>query len=299
MSNQELLQEYNDYLVIERQYAINTKLSYLQDINQFNELLQKDYILIEQEDAKKYYQYLRENYKNNTVLRKLSSMKSFYFFLLKEGKVKNNPFKQLTMSKKQVILPKYLSYKEIMYFLDSLEGQSPLEIRNRAMFELLYATGMRVSELTNLKINDVNLDERFVLITGKGNKQRIVPINEVAVSCIDKYYKISRLKLIKKQTNILFVNKNGDQLTRQGIYKILKTKTNEIGLKDVTPHKFRHSIATHLLNGGADLKIIQEVLGHSDISTVQIYTKVSQDKLMKEYNNCHPLTKKEEYDKNH
>lgn len=290
MNNDYFIDMYDNYLTIERQYSKNTKESYLRDIHQFIELMDKNIIDITEDDANSYYRYLRDTYTNNSVLRKLSSVKNFYKYFCSEELLEINPFEYIKSSKKQTTLPKYLTIEVINQFLDSLDGNKPIDHRNRAMFELLYATGIRVSELIDLRVGNVNLNEGFVLVTGKGNKQRIVPVGETALMYCSEYINKHRVKMLKEHNDILFLNAKGDKLSRQGVYKILKQKTNEVGIYDVSPHKFRHSIATHLLNGGANMKIIQEILGHSDISTVQIYAHVSNDKIKKEYKKYHPLS---------
>ncbi len=292
MNNEKLLDLYDTYLTVEKQYSPNTKISYLRDIRQFITLIEKNLIDVDEDDALKYYTYLRENYNNNSLLRKLSSVKNLYKYFCSESILEVNPFLYVKSSKKQVTLPKFLSIDEINTFLDSLDGEKHIDFRNRAMFELLYATGIRVSELITLEVSNINLLEGFVLVTGKGNKQRIVPIGSTAISHCEIYINSHRIHMLKEHNNTLFLNAFGKPLTRQGVYKILKEKTTAIGIYDVSPHKFRHSIATHLLNGGANMKIIQEILGHSDISTVQIYAHVSNEKVKNEYNKYHPLSKK-------
>ncbi len=293
MNNQKLIDLYETYLTVERQYSNNTKVNYQKDIIQFSEVIEKDLATVDSDDAHNYYEYLRQNYNNNSLLRKLSSVKNFYKYFVSEEILKVNPFENVKASKVTKSLPKYLTVDDINMFLDSLSGDKPIDHRNKAMFELLYATGMRVSELIDLKVKHINLNEGFVLVTGKGNKERIVPISDTALSCCKIYITKHRVKLLKEDNDILFLNASGNKLSRQGIYKILKVKTEMIGLYDVSPHKFRHSIATHLLNGGANMKVIQEILGHSDISTVQIYAHVSNDKIKKEYQKYHPLADKE------
>ncbi len=292
MNNDNLIDLYETYLTVERQYSDNTKINYIKDIRQFCEVVEIKVYKVEEDDALRYYEFLRNSYTNNTLLRKLSSVKNFYKYCLSEDLIAKNPFENIKASKKQVLLPKYLTQDEINLFLDSLSGDKALDYRNKAMFELLYATGMRVSELINLKVSNINLNEGFVLVFGKGSKERIVPISNQSLLYCKEYLNKYRPFLMKEDTDVLFLNTRGNKLSRQGVYKLLKQKCEEVGIYDVSPHKLRHSIATHLLNGGANMKIIQEILGHSDISTVQIYAHVSNDKIKNEYEKYHPLSQK-------
>ena len=291
MTNKQIEDMFFQYLKIEKQYSQNTIVSYQFDINMFNEIMNKNYMDITLEDAKMYMTFLRDRYSNNTVLRKVSSIKSLYKFLEGEQIIKSNVWMNIRVSKKMVILPKFLTVQEINKLLNSLEGSKPIEIRNKAMFELLYATGMRISELINLKVENINFEERFVRIKGKGNKERIVPMNDIAQKYLYEYIFKARLQLQTTLTNIVFLNARGNILTRQGFYKILKTHALLVGIEDISPHKFRHSIATHMLNEGANLKIVQELLGHENISTTQIYSHVSTSKIVNEYNKYHMFGK--------
>ncbi|MBL0701704.1 MAG: tyrosine-type recombinase/integrase, partial [Spiroplasma sp.] len=231
--------------------------------------------------------FLRDNYKNNTVLCEESSFKRLFKYLDGEKLIDGNIWDGIKVSKKQVILPKFLTVDEINNLLNSLDGYSPLDSRNKAMFEVLYATGMRISELLNLEVGNVNFEERFIKVNGKGNKERIIPMSEVALKYLKNYYNNDRLLLQKDLTTTLFLNNRGGSMSRQGFYKIVKEKALLVGIDEISPHKFRHSIATHMLNQGANLKTIQVLLGHENIVTTQIYSHVSKDKVINEYNKYH------------
>jgi integrase/recombinase XerD len=287
MTNDQIEDAFFQYLKIERQYSENTISSYRSDITSFQTLLEIDYIDLTLEDAKRYYGYLRDNYANNSVLRKISSIKSMYKYLESEKIIENNVWLSVHVSKRNVLLPKFLSVEQINLLLNSLVGNKPIDVRNKAMFEVLYATGMRISELIDLRVENVNFEERFIKVHGKGNKQRIVPISDIACKYLSLYINHSRLSLMKELTNIVFLNNRGNKLSRQGFYKILKEKALAVGIVDISPHKFRHSIATHMLNEGANLKVVQELLGHENISTTQIYSHVSSNKIINEYNKYH------------
>lgn len=287
MYNHQLNELFIQFLRVERQYSENTIASYQFDLKIFNEIINKPYETVTLDDGKKYLSFLRDNYKNNTVLRKVSSIKSLFKYLDGEKLIDGNIWDGIKVSKKQVILPKFLTVDEINNLLNSLDGDSPLDSRNKAMFEVLYATGMRISELLNLEVGNVNFEERFIKVNGKGNKERIIPMSEVALKYLKNYYNNDRLLLQKDLTTTLFLNNRGGSMSRQGFYKIVKEKALLVGIDEISPHKFRHSIATHMLNQGANLKTIQVLLGHENIVTTQIYSHVSKDKVINEYNKYH------------
>ncbi len=281
LSNEMYIREFENFLMVELNYSLNTIDSYILDIKQFLEILDKNIADIKDSDLNNYLKYLNDNFKINTRSRKLSSLKTFYKFLKEEYKI-SNIFEKIKNPKKEKKIPKYFSQKELAILLDSVEPISDIDKRDRAMFELLYASGMRISELLSLKVFDLKLDEKFVSVIGKGNKQRIIPINSSSINAVNDYIKV-RLNFMDKDTNILFLNKRGTQMTRQGFTKILKNRALLVGITDISAHKLRHSIATHLLNNGADLKMIQQFLGHQSITTTEIYTHVNQSKISSEY----------------
>lgn len=289
-----LIENFHYYLLLERKLSQTSAEFYLSDTKEFLGWIKKDFDKISEEDIKRFIYYLGIKKRNSsTVARKLSSLKSFFCFLNKEKIISQNPLENMETPKIKRKLPQVLTIREIEKLLTTVETKKDNEsIRAKAMFELLYATGMRVSELLNLKINDLNLEEGFVRVIGKRNKERIIPIGEPAVLAIKEYLNLVRPFFLNKK-NIsnpyLFLNQRGEKLTRMGFWKILKKYVKLAGIeKKITPHTFRHTFATHLLEGGANLRIVQELLGHSNISTTQIYTKLNKEYLKQIYNTFHP-----------
>ncbi len=288
MTNIEL---YEQYLYVERQYSTNTIYAYIRDINEFITTLDIDYINVSLNQIDQYIYFLKNSYKDSTVHRKVSSIRNFYKFLYINKTISINYWDNVKQRRKSVTLPKFLEYADIEKLLDSLTLDTPYETRNKAMFETLYATGVRVSELMKIKISNYNSLESIIKIEGKGNKERIVILNESARNAIEEYIASARNKLTKHDTCYLFLNSHGNALSRQGFYRILKMKANLVGIESISPHQFRHSIATHMIENGADLRSVQELLGHSDISTTEIYTHLSRDKIKTDYDKYHNLVK--------
>ena len=282
-----------NYLLIDKKYSHNTIESYKRDLIKFDEFINKEVGLISEDDIKKYLAFLtKENDSKTTIARNISSLRSFYKFLLIEKIININPIENIEQPKLDKRLPKTLDEEDIDTLLD-IKLIDSYSYRNKAMLELMYATGLRVTELVNLKVHDIDLDMALVTTMGKGNKERIIPIGDYAVYFVKEYIENYRSSMLKREyTDYLFLNNHGKQMTRQGFFKILKNIALENGIKkDFSPHTLRHSFATHLLNHGADLRSIQELLGHSDISTTQIYTHVSNDKLRDNYDEYHPHSK--------
>ena len=227
--------------------------------------------------------------------RKLSAIKSFHKFLIKEKYVKTNITSSIDLPKQVKKLPTILSIEEVDRLLDTLSIDTPIECRNKAMIELTYASGLRVSELVNLKLSDLHLDAGFVQIHGKGNKERIVPVGEIAIDSLNYYIDNARMQLVKKHTDFLFINaRDGGQITRQAFFLMIKEKVKQAGIKkEISPHKLRHSFASHLLKNGVDLRLIQELLGHEDISTTERYTHIQNDDMVKMYEHAHPRARKD------
>ncbi len=224
------------------------------------------------------------------MFRKISSIKSFYTFLINEDIYKINL--DIERPKFYKKLPKVLTIDEVDKLLN-IPLETPFDYRNKAMLELMYATGLRISELINLKVNDIDLLEGTVIVMGKGSKERVIPVGDYAVDYLNKYLNV-RYKLLRDPTDYLFLNNHGRPISRQGFFKILKALLREKGLnEDASPHTLRHSFATHLINRGADLRSVQEMLGHSDITTTKIYTEVSDELVRKEYNEYHPRSKED------
>lgn len=289
-----LIEDFYYYLLLERKLSKTSSEFYLKDTQEFLDWIKKDLNEIFEEDIKRFISHLRAKKRNpSTVARKLSSLRSFFYFLNKEEIVPQNPLEDIETPKIKRKLPQVLTIGEVEKLLNTIETKKDNEsIRAKAMFELLYATGMRVSEVLNLKINDLNLEEGFVRVIGKRNKERIVPIGEPAILAIKEYLNFVRPSFLNKKdisNPYLFLNQKGGKLTRMGFWKILKRYVKLAGIeKKITPHTFRHTFATHLLEGGANLRIVQELLGHSNISTTQIYTKLNKEYLKQIYNIFHP-----------
>ena len=236
----------------------------------------------------------RHNIKPSSQSRKISAIKSFHKFLMKEKYVTSNVAATVDLPKQVKKLPTVLSIKEVDMLLDTLNTETPLETRNKAMIELAYASGLRVSELVGLKLSDLHLDAGFVQIHGKGNKERLVPVGEIAIDSLNFYLENARSQLIKKHTDCVFINgRDGNQMTRQAFFLIIKDKVKQAGIKkEISPHKLRHSFASHLLKNGVDLRLIQELLGHEDISTTERYTHLQNEDMIKTYEHAHPRARK-------
>ena len=275
----------------------NTIDAYISDLLQYEEFMYKyeqieDVNDISRENVNKYIQSLkRKNLSKTTINRKIIAIKDFHKFLLKENITKENPTEKIDNQKPDKALPTVLSVDEINKMISSINGEEPLDIRNRAMMELLYAAGLRISELLDLKQEDVHLKEKYIVVKeGKGNKDRYIPIGEMAVVSLRKYREEVRPLIVQKGVNNLFVNYKGEPMTRQAVFKYIKKLAEDNGIsKTISPHTIRHSFATHLLEGGADLRVVQELLGHEDISTTQIYTHLDKSKIRNIYDNTHPL----------
>lgn len=287
------LSGYKDWLLHQKKAANNTFCSYLRDVKQFEEwitLERIDLSQVTQNDIKLYCAYLARKGKSNaTIIRSVAALKSFYSYMLLSNNVPSNPAKGYTPSKIERKLPEILTGKEVDLFLDQPDASDAKGCRDKAMLETLYATGIRVSELIALDVNDINLSAGFIRCIGKG-KERIVPLYKAAVRALAAYINdVRRQLLIDPEESALFVNMSGGRMSRQGFWKIVKFYQNKAEInKEITPHTLRHSFAAHLLENGADLKSIQEMLGHADISSTQIYTQVVNQKLRDVYAKSHP-----------
>ena len=294
----ELIKNFLDYLRFEVLLSKNTLSSYSRDLKKFKFFLAKNNIKncleISHEQILIFLESLYKNLKESSISRILSSLRTFYKFLVREEMVKRNPFSQIKNPKKPQKIVEILSEEEVKNFLESIPYSKEFEVRDRAMFELLYSSGLRVSELVNLKLCDVDFDENLIRFIGKGNKERITPIGKISISFLKKYLKDAR-NIIKKRcsNDYIFLNKSGGKISRQGFWKILKKYAKRINLgKNLYPHIFRHSFATHMLKRGADLRTVQELLGHRDISTTEIYTNLDKRYIKNIYFKYHPREKK-------
>lgn len=283
----ENLENYRNYLKYERAYSDNTVGAYMNDLNKYEEFLKKDILESDTEDLEKYLKYIK-NLESTTVAHKITSIKSYFNYNIKRGIVSVNPADKVSRPKLTKHLPEYLTEEEVGKLLD-VEVKSPYDYRNKTILELLYSSGIRISELVNIKTPNYDIEECLIRIMGKGSKERIVPLGDYAVNIMNDYMNNYRPLINKKHTDYVFINNRGDKISRQFIFKVIKKEALKKGIKkDISPHTLRHTFATHLLKNGADLRIIQELLGHENISTTQIYTHVTNNKLKSDYETYFP-----------
>ncbi len=289
----ELLTAYEDFLKTEKQASTNTVSSYLRDINQFAAVMNGrgvDLIQVATRDVEDYANSLVKRGKSPaTVNRSVASIKSFYSCLIGKGYINQNPAKGVSPAKVERKLPQVLTSNEVELFLEQPECTDLKGYRDRAMLELLYATGIRVSELIELDVDDLNLPGGVLKCFGKG-KERIIPLYPAAIRALGEYINSVRPQLVESvNETALFVNMSGERMSRQGFWKLIKYYQEKAGIqKEITPHTLRHSFAAHLLENGADLRSIQEMLGHADISSTQIYSKLINQKIKDVYKKAHP-----------
>ena len=286
--NNDYIEEYLNYLIIDKKYSINTVNSYRNDLINFDKSINKDFKKLTKSDIKDFLLKKQKECSDKTISHYLTTLREFYKFLKIDEQIKNSPTDYLELPKLKKSLPKVLSKEEVDKLLN-IELNNKYDYRNKAMLELIYATGIRISELLNIKLHELNISNCSLRIMGKGSKERIVPIGDIAIKYLNIYINNYRSSFVKKELNdYLFLNSRGDKMTRQSFFKIVKDLATKQNIKtDFSPHTLRHSFATHLLENGADLRIIQELLGHSDLSTTQIYTNIS-NKFKEENYNFHP-----------
>lgn len=283
------IEKFMRYMEIEKNYSRHTLLNYKIDLNDFNKFCGKleldkiDYLLL-----RKYLAVLKEkSLGNRSVGRHLSALRSFFRFLSREGLIKSNPILMLSSPKLDKHLPSFMTEDEVSKLIESVllkDEDDVLGLRNRAILETFYSSGLRISELVSLSLEDVDFIAGIVKAMGKGKKERMVPIGETALTAIRKY-----LDKRKKQSTALFLNKNGKRISTRGVRDVVEKYLRSAGIHHgVSPHTFRHSFATHLLNRGADLRTVQELLGHANLSTTQIYTHLTTDRLKTVYDKAHP-----------
>ena len=295
----EKVDEYINSLVPELHLSGNTKDTYKNVLDKYSIYLNENKINnicnIKRDNITNFLEKLKkDNIKPQTIALYLTVIKNFHKFLLQNDYIDTDVAKSVSRPKVTKKLPNVLSVEDVDKLLD-IETITPFDYRNKCMLELMYGTGLRISELLSLTINDIDTINATVRCIGKGDKERIVPINDYVIKSLSEYLDVRSQLLKNKTTKELFLNKNGDALTRKGFFKILKGMLLEKGLNtNVSPHTLRHSFATHLLEYGADLRVIQEMLGHSDISTTKIYTHISNKKLKEDYDNYHPRNKEED-----
>lgn len=300
----EAISSFLNYLSVEKGFSGNTVDAYRNDLYQLASFVENEaakgslvpsWASLGRQGMLSYLLNLKErNYAPTTVARKLAAAKSFFSFMVAEGKIKDNPAQNVGSPKLGKSLPNPISISQVRLLLEQpTKLSAPEAKRDRAMLELLYASGMRVSELVSLNLGDVDTEGGYVRCLGKGHKERLIPIYEQAALAVKEYIKEVRPHLVHNEAErALFVNRRGDRLTRQGFWQILKgyAKAADLGV-EVTPHTLRHSFATHMLSGGADLRSVQELLGHANISTTQVYTHLTSEHVRRTYERAHPRAK--------
>ena len=269
-------------------YSNNTVLSYKNDLTIFNDFIKKDLTKVSPDDIRKFIK-ANASKKDKTLARYITTLRMFYDFLEKRGYLNNNPTKSISLPKLDKHLPDVLTIEEVSRLLD-IKPESNYDFRNKCILELLYSTGLRITELVKLTLKDIYLDDDLIKVMGKGSKERVLPLNDAASFYLKKYINDIRPKMIKKtNTENLFLNNHGKGLTRQAVFKMIKSRALEVNIKkNISPHTLRHSFATHLMIEGADIRFIQELLGHSDIQTTQIYTHIANQTLKNNYEEYNP-----------
>lgn len=285
------------YLIVERGYSEKTREAYEEDLTNFERFLtesgEDDLLKINHLDVRVYLSYLTdERYSRNSISRKIANLRSFYQYLLKEEVIKENPFSYVHLKKKNLKLPRFFYENEMQVLFDSVKGEKPLDLRNQALLEVLYGSGIRLSECSNLKLAEIDFDSEVMLIHGKGNKERYAPLGSFAQDALQEYFEKGRKMLMDKyhkSHDYVFVNHHGEPITPTGIEYVLNQVIKKSSLdSSIHPHMLRHTFATHLLNNGADMRTVQELLGHANLSTTQIYAHVTKESLQKNYRSFHP-----------
>ena len=291
------LEDFRTYILVEKNFSKHTAKAYCSDILDFLLWIgDTDVGEVTLAKVREYLHFIQKfNYKKNTIARKIASLRTFYKFLYREKRSDSNPAMSLNAPKRAKSLPKFLTPFEVEQILNNINIETPAGFRNKAILELLWATGMRVSELSGLNFEDLNLEENEIRVFGKGAKERIILVTDRAKSFLERYIKTARPIIAKGYTvsenedSPVFINSTGFRLQTQSIRKAINEVVDKIQLpKHVTPHVFRHSFATHLIENGADLRVVQELLGHASISNTQIYTHISSQHLKEVYNEAHP-----------
>ncbi len=295
-SSQELLNQYQLFLETVKNYSTHTIKAYLADLQEFLSFFghtdqEISLLNLENWQIRNYLGHLHlKGLSKSTVARKLASIRGFYRFLLKKEIIEYNPFTNINTPKKGQQLPRFLHYPDLQLILETIEVSTDLGLRNRAILETLYGSGLRISELISLDVDNLNLDLGSVLVVGKGRRERLAPLGRISVHWLEKYLEVSRKNLKgKNTTDALFLNYAGKRLSPRGVGKIIDKCVLKASLDfKISPHWLRHSFATHMLEGGADLRAVQELLGHKSLSSTQIYTHVTGSRLKEVYQNAHP-----------
>jgi len=297
---EEYLDRFITYLVVERSASPYTVRNYRREVGEFLRFLKGEGISSLQEVGRqvltRYLLWLRaKGYVKASIRRRISELRSFFRYLVGQRILESNPMEAISAPKVPQRLPRYLKPEEIGAIMQAPDTSQPLGQRDRAILEILYATGMRISELVGLDMGTVDIARGQMMVRGKGSKERIVLLGRPARDALDLYLKEGRPKLLKgKRTSALFLNRSGERLSVRGVQWMLDRCARKAGLKWVTPHLFRHTFATHMLGGGADLRVVQELLGHASLSSTQVYTHVSQRRAREVYMNSHPLAREGE-----
>lgn len=294
------LNQFISYIAKQKKYSVNTVKNYEIDILEFKEYLDSkglNYLDVDYDFIKGYLMELyNRRLSRSSVSRKLSSLRSFYKFLFNNNLIETNPFKYVSTPKKEKKLPKYLGVQELEIIFNTPDIKTPLGQRDRLILEVLYATGIRVGELVNIKLDDIDFQRKEIRVLGKGNKERIDPFGEYCLDAINMFINDGRKKILDKHNTVcdyLIINEHGTKITTRGVEQIIYNVVKKAALKKhVSPHMLRHSFATHLLNEGCDILTVQELLGHESLETTQVYTHVSNERLRAVYLKCHPLNKK-------
>lgn len=295
--NKNIVTVFMNYLIHERNYSKLTKKAYQEDILAFQRFLSEtgndDFFVVTLADARIYLGHLTDaDYSRTSISRKISSLRAFYQFLLNNDLVEDNPFSYLNLKKKGLRLPNFFFNEEIEQLFKAAAGTKPLDYRNQALLEILYGTGIRVSECKNITTQDIDFEMSVLLVRGKGNKERYVPFGHYASIAVQEYLEKGRSLLMtkyRKEHDFLFINHHADGITSEGIQYALKQLIKKTSLTaNIHPHMLRHTFATHLLNNGADMRTVQELLGHKSLSSTQIYAHVTKEHLQKDYRKFHP-----------
>lgn len=298
-----LLKDYEYYLKKEKGSSKNTIESYVRDLTQYIQFLERVHGVKKPKDIERmhidsYMKSLKRQMTTKSMARKLTAIRSFHHFLFIEKEVDEDVVKLIASPKIEKHLPQVLAVDEVLAILNQVDLSKPLGLRNSALMELIYGSGLRVSELLDIEMGDIHLNQGYIIVKGKGSKERMVPISDPAIVSLRNYIIKGREKLLGDvKTNFLFLNQSGMRLSRQGFFKLLKKLASDAGVKtECSPHTLRHSFATHLLENGMDLRTLQALLGHEDISTTQIYTHISQQRIKEIYKSAHPRAKEEQHE---
>lgn len=289
-----LIEDFVDFIKFEKGLSKNTIESYERDLRYYKEYLYKNELdakKVNPQDISNYFKERSEQISKRSVARNLVTIKQFYQFLTSEKIMENSPADSIDAPRIEKKLPQYLTVKEVGRFLGAFNEETPLNLRDKTIVELMYSCGLRISEVITVKTSQINPKEGYIAVFGKGSKERIVPIGSVALELLKRYLKSGRTQIAKYfEYDELFLNKHGKPISRVGLWKVIKKYAAKSGIKkNLKPHALRHSFATHLIQNGADLRSVQEMLGHSDISTTQIYTHLDSTTLKNEHNKNHPL----------